>query len=379
MPRRLSERECAILVLADEGVAAGLPLVTWRASISCCCLCSSLQRSENLARLCDPPTLSLLLHTAPQTAAHQCSSHGSCRWRRRCWSSRAAGVRAASLRQACASTCAASDAATRAAAAAARHHRLPAALRRALQQQQRQQQQRLGLIGQQQQQRLAAQRWARSTQHAGQHTWHPADTRHDRAVRAQGWRGVRSAAASNPAAAHMRTSRAGTRASDALQARAAAAAACCNLLTCGRQVVLMADGQISSGSRVVKPNARKLRRLAAHPSPPAVAGFAGSTADALTLFERLEGRLEEHPGQLRRAAVELAKAWRQDRVLRHLEVRRGGCLRLCCCRSGGCRAPHVHACGCQALARLRGNTHASCCWPAALLRHACAPGDDDHS
>jgi len=81
----------------------------------------------------------------------------------------------------------------------------------------------------------------------------------------------------------------------------------------------MADGQISAGSKIVKPNARKLRRLATEPVP-SLGGFAGSTADALTLFERLEQRLEEHPGQLRRSAVELAKAWRQDRVLRHLEV-----------------------------------------------------------
>eukprot|EP00879_Flechtneria_rotunda_P010986 GHRR01011479.1.p1 GENE.GHRR01011479.1~~GHRR01011479.1.p1 ORF type:complete len:311 (+),score=96.07 GHRR01011479.1:432-1364(+) len=85
------------------------------------------------------------------------------------------------------------------------------------------------------------------------------------------------------------------------------------------QVVMMADGQITQGAKVVKPNAKKLRRLAADPVP-SLGGFAGSTADGLTLFERLEQRLEEHPGQLRRAAVELAKVWRQDRVLRHLEA-----------------------------------------------------------
>lgn len=89
------------------------------------------------------------------------------------------------------------------------------------------------------------------------------------------------------------------------------------------QVVLIADGQITAGPKIVKPNARKLRRLATEPHP-SLGGFAGSTADGLTLFERLEQRLEEHPGQLRRAAVELAKAWRQDRILRHLEV--GGLL-----------------------------------------------------
>lgn len=81
----------------------------------------------------------------------------------------------------------------------------------------------------------------------------------------------------------------------------------------------MADGQITAGAKVVKPNARKLRRLATEPIA-SLGGFAGSTADGLTLFERLEQRLVEHPGQLRRAAVELAKAWRQDRILRHLEV-----------------------------------------------------------
>lgn len=89
----------------------------------------------------------------------------------------------------------------------------------------------------------------------------------------------------------------------------------------------MADGQITAGAKVVKPNARKLRRLATEPVP-SLGGFAGSTADGLTLFERLEQRLGEHPGQLRRAAVELAKVWRQDRILRHLEVR--GCAVLWC-------------------------------------------------
>jgi ATP-dependent HslUV protease subunit HslV len=118
-------------------------------------------------------------------------------------------------------------------------------------------------------------------------------------------------------------------------------------------VVIVADGQISMGSKVVKPNARKLRRLlplagegaassssssssssGANGTDPAAAedaaslpggglvigGFAGSTADGLTLFERLEARLRQHPGQLRRAAVDLAKAWRQDRVLRRLRA-----------------------------------------------------------
>jgi len=105
-------------------------------------------------------------------------------------------------------------------------------------------------------------------------------------------------------------------------------------------VVIVADGQISMGSKVVKPNAKKLRRLL--PTPPSapsaadpadaddaaslpggglvIGGFAGSTADGLTLFERLEARLRAHPGQLRRASVDLAKAWRQDRALRRLKA-----------------------------------------------------------
>lgn len=118
-------------------------------------------------------------------------------------------------------------------------------------------------------------------------------------------------------------------------------------------VVIVADGQISMGSKVVKPNARKLRRLLPRAAPAGAAttttttttapgttidaaaaedaaslpggglvigGFAGSTADGITLFERLEARLRQHPGQLRRAAVDLAKAWRQDRVLRRLRA-----------------------------------------------------------
>jgi ATP-dependent HslUV protease subunit HslV len=115
-------------------------------------------------------------------------------------------------------------------------------------------------------------------------------------------------------------------------------------------VVIVADGQISMGSKVVKANARKLRRLLPMAAPAGggasstssstpsidaaaaedaaslpggglvIGGFAGSTADGLTLFERLEARLRQHPGQLRRAAVDLAKAWRQDRVLRRLRA-----------------------------------------------------------
>ena len=85
----------------------------------------------------------------------------------------------------------------------------------------------------------------------------------------------------------------------------------------GGQVVMAGDGQVSMGQTVVKANAKKVRRLG---SGQIVAGFAGSTADAFTLFERLEAKLERHPGQLLRAAIELAKDWRTDRYLRRLEA-----------------------------------------------------------
>ena len=85
----------------------------------------------------------------------------------------------------------------------------------------------------------------------------------------------------------------------------------------GRQVVIAGDGQVSLGNTVIKSNARKIRRLG---GGAIVAGFAGSTADAFTLLERLEGKLERHPGQLVRACVELAKDWRTDRYLRRLEA-----------------------------------------------------------
>jgi ATP-dependent HslUV protease subunit HslV len=82
-------------------------------------------------------------------------------------------------------------------------------------------------------------------------------------------------------------------------------------------VVIAGDGQVSMGDTVVKTGARKLRRLG---DGKIVAGFAGATADAFTLFERLEAKLERHPGQLTRACVELAKDWRTDRYLRRLEA-----------------------------------------------------------
>jgi ATP-dependent HslUV protease subunit HslV len=88
----------------------------------------------------------------------------------------------------------------------------------------------------------------------------------------------------------------------------------------GNDVVLAGDGQVSVGNTVMKSNARKLRRLVKGEGRDVIAGFAGSTADALTLFERLEGKLEKHPGQLARACVELAKDWRQDKYLRRLEA-----------------------------------------------------------
>jgi ATP-dependent HslUV protease subunit HslV len=85
----------------------------------------------------------------------------------------------------------------------------------------------------------------------------------------------------------------------------------------GKQVVLGGDGQVSLGNTIMKGNARKVRRL--HHNQ-VLAGFAGGTADAFTLFEHFEGQLEKHHGQLVRSAVELAKEWRSDRVLRRLEA-----------------------------------------------------------
>src|SRR5215472_5003726 len=85
----------------------------------------------------------------------------------------------------------------------------------------------------------------------------------------------------------------------------------------GAQAVIAGDGQVTMGQTVVKSNARKLRRLA---GGNVIAGFAGTTADAITLFERLEGKLEQYAGQLSRACVELAKDWRTDRYLRRLEA-----------------------------------------------------------
>ena len=85
----------------------------------------------------------------------------------------------------------------------------------------------------------------------------------------------------------------------------------------GKSVVIAGDGQVSHGATVIKSNARKVRRLG---DGNVIAGFAGATADAFTLFERLEGKLEQYRGQLTRACVELAKDWRTDRYLRRLEA-----------------------------------------------------------
>jgi len=83
------------------------------------------------------------------------------------------------------------------------------------------------------------------------------------------------------------------------------------------QVVVAGDGQVSLGNTVMKGNARKVRRLYHNK---VIAGFAGSTADAFTLFEKFESHLQQHSGHLTRAAVELAKEWRSDRALRRLEA-----------------------------------------------------------
>jgi len=85
----------------------------------------------------------------------------------------------------------------------------------------------------------------------------------------------------------------------------------------GGTVVIGGDGQVSIGQTIVKSNAKKVRPLG---KGGVIGGFAGATADAFTLFERLEGKIEQYPGQLTRAAVELAKDWRTDRYLRRLEA-----------------------------------------------------------
>ena len=89
-------------------------------------------------------------------------------------------------------------------------------------------------------------------------------------------------------------------------------------VTRGGKTVIAGDGQVSMGNTVMKPNARKVRHIGDKGA--VIAGFAGATADAFTLFERLERKLEQYAGQLLRAAVELAKDWRTDKYLRNLEA-----------------------------------------------------------
>jgi ATP-dependent HslUV protease subunit HslV len=86
----------------------------------------------------------------------------------------------------------------------------------------------------------------------------------------------------------------------------------------GKRTVIAGDGQVSMGNTVMKPNAKKVRRIGEDGK--VIGGFAGATADAFTLFERLERKLEQYNGQLMRAAVELAKDWRTDKYLRNLEA-----------------------------------------------------------
>lgn len=90
------------------------------------------------------------------------------------------------------------------------------------------------------------------------------------------------------------------------------------------KVCMMGDGMVSMGNMIVKPNATKIRRLlpkgTEDPQKGTIVGFAGATADAFTLLERLEGKLDEYPGQLSRSCVELAKGWRTDKYLRRLEA-----------------------------------------------------------
>ena len=88
----------------------------------------------------------------------------------------------------------------------------------------------------------------------------------------------------------------------------------------GGKVVIAGVGQVSMGNTIVKGNAKKVRRLKSAAGSDVIGGFAGATADAFALFERLEGKLEKHPGQLMRACVEMAKDWRTDRYLRRLEA-----------------------------------------------------------
>src|SRR6201997_3348524 len=138
-------------------------------------------------------------------------------------------------------------------------------------------------------------------------------------------RGLRSTSASVKSAAKTRRNRlaarcSGTRYNHRMPTEGSRVRMHGTTVLCVRRdnkVVMAADGQITMGSNVMKHTARKTRRLF---NDKVLAGFAGSTADALSLFERFEGKLQEHHGNLAKSAVELAKEWRKDRALRHLEA-----------------------------------------------------------
>src|SRR5260370_22621317 len=113
----------------------------------------------------------------------------------------------------------------------------------------------------------------------------------------------------------------------------------------GGVVAVGGDGQVTIGQTIVKANAKKVRRLG---KGEVIGGFAGATADAFTLFERLEAKLEQYPGQLMRAAVELAKDWRTDRYLRRLEAMMIGAdtrISLILTRTRGALEPGDHRLG----------------------------------
>jgi ATP-dependent HslUV protease subunit HslV len=114
---------------------------------------------------------------------------------------------------------------------------------------------------------------------------------------------------------------------------------------------MIGDGQVTQGAEIVKPNVKKVRRIGAG----VIGGFAGATADAFTLFERLETKLEEHPGQLTRACVELAKNWRMDKYLRRLDavmVVADATTSLQITGNGDVLEPHDGIIGALSLARL---------------------------
>ena len=123
----------------------------------------------------------------------------------------------------------------------------------------------------------------------------------------------------------------------------------------GGTTVIGGDGQVSLGQTIMKANAKKVRRLA---KGSVVAGFAGATADAFTLFERLEAKLEQFPGQLMRACVELAKDWRTDRYLRRLEAMMlvaDARVALVLTGTGDVLEPEMHEGGCVAAIGSGGN------------------------